>query len=162
MRILGSTACIVLVAAAMSACGGTADESKSTSGGPPPSETPPSETLPSQTQRAAAPVAIPPPPAGVVAGVVFEDGNRNGVLDASDVRAAGRTVLVTNPSASRRIQSATTDADGQFRFDGLPGGEYRVSLQIPDGFFRTNDDSFTVRVGADNALPAIPFGMARR
>ena len=157
MRILGSTACIVLVAAAMSACGGTADESKSPSGGAPPSETPPAET-----PRPAAPVAIPPPPPGVVAGIVFEDGNRNGVLDESEVRAAGGTVLVTNPSATRRIQSATTDADGQFRFDGLPGGEYRVSLQFPDGFVRTNDDSFTVKVGADNALPAIQFGMARR
>ena len=107
-------------------------------------------------------MAIPPPPPGVVAGIVFEDGNRNGVLDESEVRAAGSTVLVTNPSATRRIQSATTDADGQFRFDGLPGGEYRVSLQFPDGFVRTNDDSFTVKVGADNALPVIQFGMARR
>ncbi len=153
MRILGSAACIVLVAAAMSACGGTTEESKSPSASAPPPETP----------AAAAPApALPPPPPGVIAGIVFEDGNRNGIVDGSDVRAAGSTVLVTNPSASRRIQSATTDADGQFRFDGLPAGEYRVSLQVANGFVRTNDDSFTLKVGTDIALPVIQFGMVKR
>jgi hypothetical protein len=156
MRIFGSTACMVLVAVAMSACGGTPDESKSPAAGAPPSATPPAET-----PRPAAPVTIPPPPPGVVAGIVFEDGNRNGILDESDVRAAGRTVLVTNPSATKRIQSATTDSDGQFKFAGLPAGEYRVSLQFSDGFVRTNDDSFTVKVAANTALPAIQFGMVR-
>ena len=86
--------------------------------------------LPRQ-RRPAAPVAIPAPPPGSC-GIVSRMEIATASLDESDARAAGRTVLVTNPDATRRIQSATTDPSGQFRFAVLPGGEYRFCRSPTD------------------------------
>jgi len=108
----------------------------------------------------------PPPPIVVgssrVVGFVFDDKNRNGAFDEGDMRLPSQSVLVTNPSATQRIQELTTDAMGVFRVDGLGDGEYRVSVQIPDGFSRTNDDSFNLTISAGQAAPEVHFGVTRR
>ena len=92
---------------------------------------------------------------------MFEDKDRNGKFDGGDVRLESQTVLVTNPSASKRIQEVTTDASGNFGFAGLAAGEYRVSVQIPKGYDRTTDDSLTFTVGANPVAREVQFGIAR-
>ena len=125
-----------------------------------------------QSSREAEP-AVPakqltPPPPPIVAGssrvvgFVFDDKNRNGAFDEGDLRLPSTTVLVTNPSATKRIQDLTTDATGVFRVDGLGDGEYRISVQIPEGFARTNDDSFSVKLSAGQPAPEVHFGVTRR
>lgn len=135
---------ISLVCAAVVACG-SSEQDASTNG-----------------PRTAQPDASATGAPGAVEGFVFEDRNRNGVFDAGDVRLSDQTVLVTNPSASERMASVTTDSEGHFRFAELPGEEVRVSLQVPDGYERTNDDSFTVVVAPDRALPIAQFGVAKQ
>ena len=114
-----------------------------------------------------APVAPPAPPPIMlgpreIAGYVFEDKNRNGWFDTGDERLAAQTVLVTNPSATRRLHNATTDASGSFRFGDLADGEYRVSVLVPEGFDRTNDDSFSVTVLGNQPMAEVHFGLVRR
>ena len=120
------------------------------------------------------PAASPPPPAvspvtatptptvanAQVVGFVFEDKNKNGQFDGADVRLGSQTVLVTNPSATKRIQEVTTDASGSFGFAGLADGEYRVSLQIPTSYRRTTDDSLTLKVTAKQTASEVQFGIA--
>ena len=118
-----------------------------------------------QPQPSASP-ALPPPATSLanaqIAGFVFEDKDRNGKYDGGDVLMASQTVLVTNPSASKRIKEVTTDASGTFGFAGLGAGEYRVSVQIPKGYERTNDDSMTLNVKASQAATQVQFGIAQR
>lgn len=99
---------------------------------------------------------------GDLAGFVFEDRNRNGRFDAGDVRMAQQTVVLTNPDATQRIQTITTDGDGTFRFEKLPPADYRVSLQIPERFERTNDDSFLVTISPDQSVPEMALGIVRQ
>ena len=96
-----------------------------------------------------------------ISGYVFEAKNQNGLFDTGDERLGAQTVLVTNPSATKRLHNATTDATGNFRFGDLPDGEYRVMVMIPDGFYRTNDDSFNVTVLGEQPMSEVHFGIAR-
>ena len=116
------------------------------------------------SQTPAGPPAPPPVMAGPreISGYVFEDKNRNGFLDAGEERLGSQTVLVTNPSATKRLHNTTTDASGNFRFGDLADGEYRVSVIVPEGFDRTNDDSFSVTVLGNQPMPEVHFGIARR
>ena len=116
------------------------------------------------SQAPAAPPAPPPVMVGPreISGYVFEDKNRNGQFDTGDERLGSQTVLVTNPSATKRLHNATTDASGSFRFGDLADGEYRVSLLVPEGFDRTNDDSFSVMVLGNQPMAEVHFGVARR
>lgn len=114
-----------------------------------------------------APAAAPgPPPVMVgpreISGYVFDDKNRNGQFDTGDERLGSATVVVTNLAATKRLHNATTDASGSFRFGDLADGEYRVSVLVPDGFDRTNDDSFSVTVLGNQPMAEVHFGVARR
>jgi hypothetical protein len=122
-----------------------------------------------EQQSSESSAAAPPKPAAPkimvgpreISGYVFEDKNQNGQFDTGDERLGAQTVLVTNPSATKRLHNATTDATGSFRFADLPDGEYRVMVMIPDGFYRTNDDSFNVTVLGDQPMSEVHFGIAR-
>ena len=121
------------------------------------------ETSSTPAASAPAPSATGPLGApGVVAGIVFEDKNHNGAMDADESRLSGQTVLVTNPSATERVTSTTTNGEGRFEFKDLRDGELRVSVQVPKGYSRTNDDSFTVTVADDRPLREVYFGIARQ
>ena len=96
----------------------------------------------------------------LVVGLVFEDKNRDGAYDGGDDRMPGQTVLITNLSASQIIKSMMTDSTGNFRVDGLKDGEYRVSVQIPAGFTRTNDDSLKLKIIAGQPAPQVLFGIS--
>ena len=123
---------------------------------------------PAKQESSSVPATSSPAPAatgplgapGVVAGIVFEDKNHNGAMDAGESRLSGQTVLVTNASATQRITSTTTNAEGRFEFGDLRDGELRVSVQVPKGYARTNDDSFTVTVADDRPLREVYFGIA--
>ena len=140
-----------LTAIVVAACG-RQTEQQSSSESPAPSQVP----------------AGPPPPPPVmvgpreISGYVFEDKNRNGQFDTGDERLGSQTVLVTNPSATKRLHNATTDTSGSFRFGDLADGEYRVSVLVPEGFDRTNDDSFSLTVLGNQPMPEVHFGIARR
>jgi hypothetical protein len=127
-------------------------------------EQPSSSESPAASQAPAAPPAPPPVMVGPreISGYVFEDKNRNGQFDSGDERLGSATVLVTNPTATRRLHNATTDASGSFRFGDLADGEYRVSVLVPDGFDRTNDDSFSLTVLGNQPMAEVHFGVARR
>ena len=117
--------------------------------------------LASPPQPAVSPVTATPTVANAqVVGFVFEDKNKNGQFDGADVRLGSQTVLVTNPSATKRIQEVTTDASGSFGFAGLADGEYRVSLQVPASYRRTPDDSLTLKVTANQTASEVHFGIA--
>ena len=69
---------------------------------------------------------------GVIGDQLFADVNQNGgdALDAGDKPLAGVkvTLVWTGPGGITRTYETTTDADGQYRFENLLPGDYKVSV----------------------------------
>ena len=99
---------------------------------------------------------------GRISGFVFEDKNRNGIFDGDDVRLAQQLVQLTTPDRTRQVSSAKTANDGSFHLDSLAAGDYRVSVEIQEGFERTDDDSLILTVADDGIERTVLFGVAAR
>lgn len=143
---------LLFVAVVLGACGGE----------PQPREESPTATA---QEEPASPELPPADPAtvgapGEIVGFVFNDRDRNGTFDSSDARMPQQTVVLTNPASTEQIRSVTTDSTGAFRFEGLSPGDYRVRLEIPDGFQRTNDISMVLNVREFEPLAEVRFGIA--
>lgn len=84
-------------------------------------------------------------PVTIVSGIVFNDGNGNGMLDAGE--GGFGQVAVTLSNASGEVSEAMTDPRGRFTFSGVPAGAYTVSLDpasLPDRFAFTTPKTATV------------------
>jgi hypothetical protein len=63
-----------------------------------------------------------------VGGLVALDRNGSGTIDAGDTAFAGAPVQIRAYGSGALVTTATTGADGVYRFPGLPVGTYRISL----------------------------------
>jgi alpha-glucoside transport system permease protein len=67
--------------------------------------------------------------AGDITGVVWRDfspgGGRPGVIEAGELGLPGVTVAIDGPGGS---QTAKTNPDGSFVFEGVPPGDYRMAI----------------------------------
>ncbi|VVB68967.1 SdrD B-like domain protein [uncultured archaeon] len=82
-----------------------------------------------------------------IAGVVFDDVNGNGVMEANEVGLANWTVNLEQP-AGTVIESAATTMDGKFAFLDLAAGEYTVSevMQMGWNLIAPADNKITVTI----------------
>lgn len=78
-----------------------------------------------------------------IAGNVYFDASNDGVRDPGESGISGVTVELTGPVN----RTTTTDANGAYRFDGLPPGEYTVTEIQPQGW----DDGLDTRGTVDGA-----------
>lgn len=107
--------------------------------------------------RSYAPFSVDDGNGSDVTGLVFFDGNRDGVRDPGDTPIPGIEVqLVTETSSV----SAVTDADGRYRFAGVAAGSYSVDLVVPHGKIATTAGSYAVQVCACADLTVSSFGLA--
>jgi hypothetical protein len=72
-------------------------------------------------------VTAPAMSSGTIGGYVFQEQDRDGVLESSEQPLAGVYVYLYN-SAGVYLGNAPTDATGWYRFPGLPDASYRVEL----------------------------------
>ena len=93
---------------------------------------------------------------GSIGGIVFEDTDRSGEQDVGEPGLGGAPIALLGAGGAVR-QNTTTAADGSFRFDDLPDGDYLLSLP--------ESSSFRASLPNDVALPApipdFPFGSPR-
>lgn len=71
-----------------------------------------------------------------IAGAAFEDRNANGLRDAGEPAIPVLEIKLTGTRASTGesvLATAHTDAQGQFRFDGLLPGNYALSAAVSEG-----------------------------
>ncbi|MFN3189334.1 MAG: SdrD B-like domain-containing protein [Aureliella sp.] len=100
-----------------------------------------------------------------IAGVVFQDSNVNGQFDGEPAISGVLVALSGTTSLGNPIdRTATTDANGEFRFDTLPPGIYSVTETQPDGFRDgadstdaanstvLGDDSLSIEVGLSESV----------
>lgn len=82
---------------------------------------------------------------GVMGGVVWLDINNNKVMDAGEQGLANQTIALIPPSrvdiggGRGRAVIKTTNENGEYNFNGLPDGFYRLSAKAPVGYVLTND-----------------------
>ncbi len=73
-------------------------------------------------------------PPSTISGRVYADANRNEQLDSGEQRLAGVTVRLLDASGAT-LATTTTDANGEYCFDGLAPGTYGVYEEQPDGYY---------------------------
>ena len=74
---------------------------------------------------------------GSFEGVVFNDSNANGVQDAGEQPLSGASITVKNLSGD--ASEAVSSADGSFSITGLRPDEYRLVMELPDGYIFSHD-----------------------
>ena len=82
--------------------------------------------------------------AGAIGDTIFRDWNGNGVRDAGEEGIEGVTVDLLNGS-NAVIDTTTTDANGNYIFEGLAAGTYTVKITDlgPDGLPANGDEMLT-------------------
>jgi chitodextrinase len=65
-------------------------------------------------------------PTSSVGGTIFEDTNKNGVLDSSEVKMSGHQLYLFD-SNWRLVSSVVSDSAGLWKFSGLEDGDYLVT-----------------------------------
>ena len=89
-------------------------------------------------------------PKGVIAGIVFEDLNGNGVQDASEGGVSGVTIEITGTES----RTTTTSGDGTYQETGIAAGSYVITETDLTGFVSTTPNQVTLTLNADNSASA--------
>jgi hypothetical protein len=89
------------------------------------------------------PVAPPPVPLGSLGGTVYLDANKNGAFDAGEAGIGGVTIQLqgVNDLGQTVVLTATSNADGSYRFGDLRPGTYSIFEAQPSLY---DDGSETV------------------
>jgi hypothetical protein len=74
-----------------------------------------------------------------VGDLVWADADRDGAYQDGEPLLQGVTVNLYAEDGTTLLDTTTTDADGEYRFDNLPEGTYVISVIAPDGTFSTID-----------------------
>ncbi|MFP4031440.1 MAG: SdrD B-like domain-containing protein [Desulfococcaceae bacterium] len=77
---------------------------------------------------------VPDVPPALLGDRVWRDDNGDGIQTAGEPGVSGATVILLDADAGAERARIVTDSDGNYRFEGLPPGEYRVRFVRPDGF----------------------------
>ncbi|MCC7373366.1 MAG: hypothetical protein IT581_01830 [Verrucomicrobiales bacterium] len=83
-----------------------------------------------------------------LAGVIFEDHDRDGQRDATDTGLEGFTIRVQGPGGDRL---AVTDSDGRFRLPGLSAGTHAFQVIPEAGFVPTGPLPTQISAGASES-----------
>ncbi len=71
-------------------------------------------------------------PLGSIGDLVFLDENGDGQQTSGEPGVSGMTVYLLDELGTK-IDSTTTNASGNYKFDSLPGGTYSVEFKAPNG-----------------------------
>ena len=64
-----------------------------------------------------------------IEGTVWEDSNRNGVIDSSEKYLEGTVVKLLNSTNNAEVTRTTTNAQGEYEFTDLAKGTYKVEVE---------------------------------
>ena len=105
-------------------------------------------------------------PSGSIGDLVWRDDDADGVIDENEDGIEGVVVTLTRDGVE--VASTTTDADGAYRFDDLPPGEYVVEIDttsFPDGLQVVSSPGdgvrtqVTIDLALDEDVSTVDFGL---
>ena len=98
------------------------------------------------------------PKKGIIGNRVWLDANANGLFDFRERGIAGLTVVLESKTSNGTFETIATDRTnrrGRYRFNNLPGGDYRVSLsKLPEGRSYTTPNVGTKESRDSDVLPS--------
>ncbi len=96
---------------------------------------------------------------------VWNDRNGNGVQDIGEAGVAGAAVqLLPGCSGESVLAAQSTNSNGDYRFNALPAGSYRIRFTLPTGFGAFSpkdailDDDYDSDVNPDGTTDCITLG----
>jgi hypothetical protein len=123
----------------------------------PPTPTPTATNTPTQTPT---PTVTPTatPTTGIVEGYAFWDKNGNGNKDPDDPGLPGAVIVLKQGGVEK--YSATSGADGKYRFAAVSPGQYFLSEKTPPPGYLANPLTVLVPVQANQTFDQVHFGHA--
>lgn len=124
----------------------------------PPTNTPTITPTPTQT---ATPTVTPTatPTTGIVEGIAYHDANSNDARDAGEAGVAGGVMKLKPWVSSGATYTATSLADGTFRFAAVAPGQYTLTEEsAPAGYLRNTTFSLTFQVRANEVMGGFEIG----
>ncbi len=100
---------------------------------------------------------------GSISGTIFDDSNGNGVLDSGETLLGGATVQIqgTDYLGNTVILTATTDANGFYKFSNLAAGTYTITEVTPPPGYSVSNNTYNyhsdIVVGAGWDITNINF-----
>ena len=82
-----------------------------------------------------------------IEGKVWEDSNRNGIIDSNEKYLEGTEVKLLSGTNNVEVTSTTTNAQGEYEFSDLAKGTYKIEVEIDDLHELTEK-----RVGANSEI----------
>ncbi len=79
---------------------------------------------------------------------VWRDADYNGIQDTGEPGIEG-IVVTLNDESGIALNQTTTDADGRYKFDNLPVGQYQILVSIPQGSIATRIQQGTPTLDSD-------------
>lgn len=76
---------------------------------------------------------------GTIAGVAFDDADRDGVRDPEEAPFAGHRIYLFDAAKTRFVAARTTDANGMYAFTDLADGTYLLEYETSTWFGLRND-----------------------
>jgi len=111
------------------------------------------------------------PPIGTLGDTVFNDTNGNGVQDQGEPGIPNVPLTLTLPGPDGRLdtpadnttQTTTTNSNGNYGFNNLPSGPYRVTITQPFDFpqITTGSPQIDVNLSPGQTLNNVDFGLRR-
>ena len=75
-----------------------------------------------------------------IEGKVWEDANKNGIIDNNEAGMAGITVKLTNTTTNQEVGSTTTNEQGEYNFIELDRAKYKVKVEYGDTYYLTDKE----------------------
>ncbi|UCF08714.1 MAG: PKD domain-containing protein, partial [Thermoplasmata archaeon] len=100
--------------------------------------------------------------AGSIGDFVWHDYDMDGIYDSGEMGVGGVTVnlLGSTPWGDVISSSTTTDGNGNYLFEGLPPGDYEVSIELPWGWGPTTPNPVYVTLTVGQNYLDVDFGIA--
>lgn len=92
-----------------------------------------------------------------IAGRVWLDTDRDGVLDSTEVGISAVTITLRD-NANAVVGTTTTNATGDYGFANIPAGHFTVDETQPAGYGSSTANSFPVDLVAGGTTPIVNFG----
>jgi hypothetical protein len=92
---------------------------------------------------------------GTVRGNVFCDSDRDGQQDANDRPLAGWAIVIEDQNGNQLTRF--TDANGEYRFENIPDGEYRLVQMTPPGWLPIRPAGGETQIEVRNSAVRMDF-----
>ena len=100
-------------------------------------------------------------PTASVSGLVFEDLDGDGVFDSGEPRRGDVLIDVVAAESGELLATTRTRVDGRYQLTLLSGVNYRLRIDLPEGFGLTTstDDFLSVNPQPGETIPDLNFGL---